>query len=64
MKLWNFTTGAYDPNVTTITDTNAAFYYPANKVLENLYAISRQQGEQPIQSLQAVLERVTWPQIG
>jgi hypothetical protein len=63
LKLWNFATSQYD-TVTTITDANAPNYYPANKVLENIYAVQRDQGEQPIQALQSVLERVTWPQIG
>ena len=63
MKLWNFTTERYDDPV-TITDANVKNYYPANLILENLYAALRDQGEQPRQAYQAVLERITWPQIG
>jgi hypothetical protein len=57
MKLWNFRTLQYDPNVTTITDTNAFDYMPQNHVAENHYAMQRQQGEQPIQALTQILSQ-------
>lgn len=55
MKLWNFQTTAYD-EVAAITDANASLYMPLNKVLENRYVLLRNQGEQPIQALSAILE--------
>lgn len=54
MKLWNFQTTSYD-EVATITDANALKYMPENKVLENRYAMLRQQNEQPIQAVTAIL---------
>jgi hypothetical protein len=57
MKLWNFQTQTYDPNVTSITDANAMLYMPLNHVAENHYAMLRQQGEQPIQALSAILSQ-------
>jgi hypothetical protein len=54
MRLWNFKTTQYD-EVTTITDANASNYMPENKILENRYAMLRDQGEQPIQALSAIL---------
>jgi hypothetical protein len=63
MNLWNFKTGNRDTNV-TVTDSNVTNYYPENKILDNLYASLRDQGEQPLQAYQSILERITWPQIG
>jgi hypothetical protein len=55
MILWNFQTEKYD-NVATITDANAKLYMPPNKILENRYEMLRNQGEQPIQAVSAILE--------
>lgn len=54
MKLWNFKTTTYD-EVATITDANALNYMPENKILENRYVMLRQQNEQPIQAVSAIL---------
>jgi hypothetical protein len=54
MKLWNFRTETYD-TVATITDTNARDYMPSNKVIENRYEMLRNQNEQPIQAVTAIL---------
>jgi hypothetical protein len=54
MNLWNFQAERYD-TVTTITDVNARLYMPVNKVLENQYEMLRNQGEQPIQAVSAIL---------
>jgi hypothetical protein len=56
MKLWNFRTESYD-EVAEITDVNAPDYMPTNKVLENEYAVLRNQGEQPIQALTSILSQ-------
>lgn len=56
MNLWNFQTEQYE-QVVTITDANAKLYMPANKVLENQYEMKRNQGEQPIQALDAILSQ-------
>jgi cyclopropane fatty-acyl-phospholipid synthase-like methyltransferase len=53
LKLWNFKTGQFD-TVASVTDTNVVNYYPENHVLDNHYAILRDQGEQPIQALTAL----------
>lgn len=54
MKLWNFQAERYD-EVAQVTDTNALLYMPTNKVIENRYVTLRQQGEQPIQAMTAIL---------
>jgi hypothetical protein len=54
MVLWNFKTEVYD-TVTSLTDANAKNYFPDNKVLENRYTMLRDQGEQPIQAVSAIL---------
>jgi hypothetical protein len=54
VNLWNFQETRYDA-VVTITDANARLYMPENKVLENRYVMLREQGEQPIQALAAIL---------
>lgn len=54
LTLWNFKTLTYD-TVASVTDANAKNYMPENKVLENRYAALRDQGEQPIQALSAIL---------
>lgn len=59
IKLWNFYTNTYD-TIAAVTDANAINYYPANKIQENYYATLRDQGEQPIQALQAVYRSITY----
>ena len=63
MDLWNFRTGNLDTNV-NIADTNVKDYYPASKILDNIYAVHRDLGSNARQSYELVLQRVTWPQIG
>jgi hypothetical protein len=63
VRLWNFRTEQYDEDV-TIDDANVTDYYPENLILQNYYAIAREQGEQPIQAYQTILSMITWPQMG
>lgn len=59
IKLWNFETQSYD-TIAAITDANVVKYYPANKIMENYYAVLRSQGEQPDQAYTAVMKAITY----
>lgn len=56
LRLFNFRTNQFDTLAapTSITDANAADYYPSNHVLDNHYATLRSEGETPIQALIAL----------